>query len=69
MNSLSDFVMFERSTDRGWHNPSGTSYDSRGGLLEQVSRVLATQRQEKLPLNINYLLKQNSVTMIYAMYL
>ena len=31
---------------------SGNSSDGRVGSLEQVALVLATQRQEKLPVNI-----------------
>ena len=45
-NTLCAHVVFERFTDREWHNSSGTI--GRGGSLEQVARVLATQRQEKL---------------------
>ena len=35
ISPLSDHIVFEISTDGGWHNPSGTSYDSRGDTLEQ----------------------------------
>ena len=44
--------MFERSTDKEWHNPSGTSSDSRGDLLEQSclgvgnSKTRRTLRQQ-----------------------
>ena len=43
--------MFERSTDRGWYNLSGTSFDDWGGWLEQITWVMVTQKQEKLSVN------------------
>ena len=48
-------IVFERSIDGGGcHNLSETSCDDRGGSLEQVACVLATQRQKKnSPLTIN----------------
>ena len=51
INSLCAHVAFERSTDEEWHNLSGTSSDGWGRSLEQVARVPATQRQEKLSVN------------------
>ena len=35
INLLCAHVVFERSTDREWHNPSGTSSDGRDDSLEQ----------------------------------
>ena len=49
INSRCAFV-FERSTEEGWCNLSGTTA-SRGGLLDQVAWVLATQRLKKLSVN------------------
>ena len=51
-NPLWVHVAFERSTNGGWHNPSGTFSDGWGDSLEQVAWVLETQRQEKLSVNI-----------------
>ena len=62
INSLCTHTVFERSTDKG------TSSDSHGGLLEQVTSVLATQKQEKLSIN-NYLLEHIGITIIYPIYL
>ena len=44
-------VVFERSTDREWQNPPGTSSDGRASFLVQVAWVLVNQRQEKLSVN------------------
>ena len=44
-------AVFERPRDREWHNPSETSSDGRGGSLEQIAWVPATQRHEKLSIN------------------
>ena len=68
-NSFRAYIVFERSTDGEWHNPSGTSSDGQGGLLEQVAWVLATQKQKKRLSTINYLLKCISITIIYPIYL
>ena len=58
----------ERSTHRVWHTLSETSYNL-GDSLEQIVWVFVTQRQEKLSVTINnYLLKHNSVTIIYTIY-
>ena len=54
INSLYGHVVFEISSDSDWHYPPGTSSDGRGGSLEYVAWVPATQRQEKLSVN-NYL--------------
>ena len=51
INSHYVHVMFERSTDSGWQNLSGTSPGCLGGLLEQIAWVMATQRQEKNNVN------------------
>ena len=48
IRSFYPHVVFERSSEWGWHSLSGTSSNGRGGKLEQVAWVLATQRQEKL---------------------
>ena len=67
--SLCARVLLERSTYGGWHNPPGTSSDSRGGSLEQVARVPTTQRQEKLSVNNQqFLLKPIGVIIIYPIY-
>ena len=68
INSPCARVVFERSTDGEWHNPSGTSFDGRGGSLEQVAWVPTTHRQEKFSIN-NYLLKRIGVTIIYPKHL
>ena len=52
----------------GWHNLPETSSHGLGGSLEQIARVLATQRWEKLFGN-NYLLKYNGVTTMNTIYL
>ena len=62
INSFWAHVVFERSTDGGWHSLSGTS-DGWSGSLEQVAKVLASQRLENLTIN-NYSLKHNGVTII-----
>ena len=51
INSLCAHIVFKISTDGEWYISSRTSYDGRGGSLEQVARVPATQRQEKLSVN------------------
>ena len=53
INALCAHIMFERSTEGEFHNPTGTSSDGRTGSLEQVAWVLATQRQKDFPLKIN----------------
>ena len=40
-------IEFEKSTEGGWHNLSGTSSDGQGDRLEEVVRMLTTQGQEK----------------------
>ena len=67
-NSICANLVFERSTDREWQKPSITSSEGQGGSLEQVARVLASQRQE-LFVNNNCLLERIGITVIYDIYL
>ena len=48
INPLHVHLVLERSTDKEWYNSSGTSSNGQGHLLEQITRVLATQKQEDL---------------------
>ena len=66
INSFCAHIVFERPTKGGWHNLSGTTSDSQEDRLEEVAKVLATQRQENSLLTINnYSLKHNGLTIIY----
>ena len=47
INPLWAHTVFERSTDREWHNPSGTSSDSRGDPLEQCCLGVGNARTRR----------------------
>ena len=44
-------AVFERSTDKEWHNPSGTFLTVAVIRWNKVAWMLATQRQEELSVN------------------
>ena len=56
INPLCAHIVFKRSLDKEWHNPSETSSDGRDSALEEVAWVLVTQRQEVLSVKNEQLL-------------
>ena len=48
INLLCAYAVFERSTEREWHNPSGTSSDSQGDPLEQSCLGVSNSKTRSL---------------------